>query len=111
MAELCRFFRRRPPQRVNAAQGPGRAVAVWRELNQASGAAAFMGAVDKPENRGRPRPSTAPGSCGPSSEVKVLLSGLVLAVTAFQSVEDDRGQDGKCAEDEKGLVKAANHLA
>ncbi len=50
-------------------------------------------------------------SCGPSSEVKVLLSGLVLAVSAFQSVEDDRGQDGKCAEDEESLVEAANHLA
>ena len=69
------------------------------------------GRWDKPENRAGRARLPLPGSCGPSSEVEILLSGLVLAVTTFQSVEDDRGQDGKCAEDEKGLVEAANHLA
>jgi hypothetical protein len=43
--------------------------------------------------------------------MKVLLPGLVLAVAALQSVEDDRRQERKPAEDEKSFVEAADHLA
>jgi hypothetical protein len=46
----------------------------------------------------------------PSPEVKVFLLAHIAAVTALQSMKDDRGQDGEPAKDKKRLMEAVNHL-
>ena len=47
----------------------------------------------------------------PSPEVNVLLSSLILAITAFQFMEDHGGHQCESAEDEKCLVQAVNYIA
>jgi len=39
-----------------------------------------------------------------------FVSRHSVAVIAFQLSENDRGQDGQCAENKKRLVNAMNHL-
>jgi hypothetical protein len=46
-----------------------------------------------------------------SPEVKVLLLTHIASVPAFQSAEDDGGQNSKSAEHKKCLMKAVNHLS
>jgi hypothetical protein len=42
--------------------------------------------------------------------VKELLLADVVTVATFQCLEDDRGQDGKCAKNEECLVDAVDYV-
>ena len=53
-------------------------------------------------------PCSRPAMASPG--MKLLLLAHVVAVPAFQSAEDDRGQDGESAQDEERLVDAVNHF-